>query len=419
MMFLSVQNADCRFRNIFQILEGLEDVTLSSTESSSVLRSSQQIETGRSLDRYFDLVLNAAARTANAAPPYHAKNFVGHWRPPVAGSVPLDRGLVYTASPFMSVEPLVRSAIKTGGPPAYNSEEYGRAVNTVAARGRLDSAIRTPEQTAQARLWLDSDACGGVPLSELWMGVAEQACAQAALDARNCALLQMRVAVGVADAALAVWIVKQEFDSWRPKAALRSTALFNANVRIDSEWEPLLPEPPYQEYPSLDAAVGHAVAAVLEANGVGNTPVTVQCKASASAPVRHPSAAAAADAAAQAGLFAGLQFPFSIDDGAKLGTAIGRLAANATVASITTRLLQEGGNVGLAGAHAHAHQLLRRLASKTASEISAERGGTVLDKQFGSVLSASGLTAAVVISILGTFIVVAVVSRSRSLVRRA
>ena len=49
------------------------------------------------------------------------------------------------------------SQFRPNGPPALRSGEYARDFNEVKHLGRVDSSVRSAEQTALARFWTDSD----------------------------------------------------------------------------------------------------------------------------------------------------------------------------------------------------------------------------------------------------------------------
>ena len=62
-------------------------------------------------------------------------------------------------------------------PPSLTSEDYARDFNEVKLIGRVDSATRTAEQTAIARLWAGAGIGGATDLFAVWQNVARDVAA--------------------------------------------------------------------------------------------------------------------------------------------------------------------------------------------------------------------------------------------------
>ena len=113
--------------------------------------------------------------------------------------------------------------------PSFTDQEYVDAFNQVKAYGARDSAVRTADQTAIGLFWAydrpnlpDAPGVGPPPMmfSEHMLNIAEQVGNTAAQNARMFAM----ASVAQADAAIASWDAKYEFDYWRPITAIRADA---------------------------------------------------------------------------------------------------------------------------------------------------------------------------------------------------
>ncbi len=116
------------------------------------------------------------------------------------------------------------------GPNPLTSTEYAEDFNEVKAYGRIDSAVRTPEQTEVARFWSENTA---VQWPRTQRGLALEKGLSLAQTARMLALAE----VAAADALLACFDAKS--------------------------WQPLVPTPDHPEYPGAHGCVTKAVAEAL------------------------------------------------------------------------------------------------------------------------------------------------------------
>ena len=84
------------------------------------------------------------------------------------------------------------------------------------------------------------------------------------------------VDMAMADAYIAGWDSKLHYNFWRPYTAIRNAGNDgNKLTTDDQQWQPEMPTPPIQDYPSTHSALGNAAASVL-ANELGdNTPFTM------------------------------------------------------------------------------------------------------------------------------------------------
>ena len=177
---------------------------------------------------------------------------VGHWQPllnPATGQPIVDpTPWVGGVTPFVMTSP---SQFRTAGPNALSSAAWATEFNEVKALGRIDSTVRTPEQTYIARWWQSSAVVS-------WNEVARELIARDDLDTADSTRLLAMQNLSAADAAINCWNDKYHFDFWRPWNAIpRAGEDDNPATEADPTWRALITAP-YPEHPSghlcLDAA---------------------------------------------------------------------------------------------------------------------------------------------------------------------
>jgi hypothetical protein len=178
------------------------------------------------------------------------------------------------------------SQFRAPTPPALTSAEYTAAFNQVMAAGAVDAETRdrdgdgvldrTAEQTEIGIYWgYDGSPGLGTPprlYNQIARAVAERAGNSLLDNARLFALLNF----GQADAGIASWETKYEFDYWRPILAIREgESDGNPDTVGDETWSPLgAPRsndpgdnknftPPFPAYTSGHATFGAAAFQVL------------------------------------------------------------------------------------------------------------------------------------------------------------
>jgi hypothetical protein len=149
-------------------------------------------------------------------------------------------------------------------PPALSSAQYATDLNETKTYGAVNSAVRTPDQTAIAYFW-NANAIN--QLNQTLRGVAIQH-GMDLVDAVH--LLAMGVIVPT-DAGIACFDSKYYYQFWRPVTAIR-----NADTAADPTWSPLVTTPNHPEYPSQHGCVNSALAQVLaHALGTDSIDVTI------------------------------------------------------------------------------------------------------------------------------------------------
>ena len=198
-------------------------------------------------------------------------------------------------------------------PPAYSadttSELYRDAANVRSTVGSL-----TPEQRAIALYWADNAGESGTPVGH-WLAIASQMVSERRLSANDAARLMVLTSIAQADAFVSSWGYKYKYNLIRPRTYIRRV--------IDSTWEPLIPTPPFPEYPSGHSTVSAAAGEVLTAL-LGDGAFSDSTGLTIGHPVRRfESFRAAAHEAGQSRVYGGIHFGYGNLGGRSLGECIG------------------------------------------------------------------------------------------------
>src|SRR5688500_4685546 len=212
-----------------------------------------------------------------------------------------------------------KNRFRPGPQPALNSVAYATAFNEVKDFGHKNSAVRTTNQTDYARFWYEFSEAG-------WNRIARVVTKDKELNLYEAARLFALVDIAMADAYIAGWDAKNHYNFWRPYTAIRGAEQDgNNNTVADAGWEPLMPTPPVQDYPSTHSALCNAAATVMARLLGDNTSFTFHSPTSIPAfSVRgytHFSKAAKENADSR--VRAGIHFRFACDAGLELGKKIG------------------------------------------------------------------------------------------------
>lgn len=203
--------------------------------------------------------------------------------------------------------------------PALNSAEYATAFNEVKEIGKINSSVRSADQSAYAKFWYEFSEAG-------WNRVARTVAINKKLSLVESARLFALVDMALADSYIAGWDSKIHHNFWRPYTAIRNAAHDGNDVTtVDKEWEPSEPTPPVHDYPSTHSALGNAAAAVLAKLLGDNIPFTMTSFTAIPAGTTRSftSFSQAADENANSRVMAGIHFRFSCKAGQELGNKIG------------------------------------------------------------------------------------------------
>jgi len=102
---------------------------------------------------------------------------------------------------------------------------------------------------------------------------------------------------------IAIWNAKNTYNFWRPITAIRASS--------DPNWTPLLPTPPFQEYPSGHAGVSNAGASVLASFYGDNTSFTLTSAGLPGVERDFTSFSSAVQQVTNARIYAGFHYRFS------------------------------------------------------------------------------------------------------------
>lgn len=202
-------------------------------------------------------------------------------------------------------------------PPDY-SEDPGSPFYAEAMELYETTRALTDEQKAIARFWSDDPMLSPTPPGH-WISIFLQIAERDKLPAERLADGLVRLGVAVADAFIACWRVKYEYDLLRPVTYIRRL--------IDPKWDPLLITPPFPEYPSGHSTQSAAAAAVLTALFGADFAFEDATLVADGIPARSfASFDAAAREAALSRLYGGIHYRAAIERGLEQGACVGAFA---------------------------------------------------------------------------------------------
>jgi membrane-associated phospholipid phosphatase len=198
-------------------------------------------------------------------------------------------------------------------PPSYSVDTSSELYRNATAVWEAQRGL-TPDQRTVALYWADNAGESGTPVGH-WISIASQMVSQRSLTAREAAKVMVLTAAAQADAFIASWGYKYKYNLIRPRTYIRRV--------IDPAWEPLIPTPPFPEYPSGHSTQSAAAASVIS-ELLGSTAFDDSTSVTIGHTVRRFDSFGAA--AAEAGLsriYGGIHFPIGNVSGRELGECIG------------------------------------------------------------------------------------------------
>lgn len=202
-------------------------------------------------------------------------------------------------------------------PPAYSEDKassfYAEALEVYETVNAL-----TAEQRAVARFWSDDPMLSPTPPGH-WISIVLQIIERDKIDLEKSVDVLARLGIVLADAFIACWDTKFQYDLVRPVTYIRRV--------IDQRWEPLLITPPFPEYPSGHSTQSGAAAAVLTRFFGENFAFEDRTRESDGVkPRKFASFRMAANEAAFSRLLGGIHFRSAIERGLEQGRCIGEYA---------------------------------------------------------------------------------------------
>ena len=218
-----------------------------------------------------------------------------------------------TMKPFGLLEP---QQFRSDPYPAMQSTTYKKDFEEVKALGDKHSSQRTEEQTSYAMFWYEYAEIG-------WNRIASVAATKEKSDLLTTARLFAMVNIALADSYIAGWDSKFHYNFWRPYTAVVNTPVTDGG---NPNWEPLMPTPPVQDYPSTHSVLGNAASTVLTYFYGDNYSFATTSTSSATpgGARKFKSFFSAADENADSRVMAGLHFRFSCKAGQVMGNKIGK-----------------------------------------------------------------------------------------------
>lgn len=209
------------------------------------------------------------------------------------------------------------SRFRPRGPSRLSRARYAADLAEVAALGRVDSVVRTPEQTDIARFWAENTYIQ-------WNRNLRRLATEQRLDLVATARMMALVHVSASDAVIGCFDAKYHYLFWRPVHAIaRADTDGNADTGPDPTWAPLLIVN-HPEYPSAHAcwtkAVTDAVAAFF---GTDRVVFTLDSTVTGTTPTYRRFSAAMREVFV-ARIYAGLHFRDSMADGQAVGRRVAR-----------------------------------------------------------------------------------------------
>jgi hypothetical protein len=206
--------------------------------------------------RAADNIIRLRAHDGRDAPIFFTQPAApGVWRPtPVPLLSMLDPWLGFV-TPLLVHSP---TQFAPPPPPTLTSARYTRDFNEVKAYGALNSAVRTPAQTATALFF------GGNAFVQFNAALRDQAVVRN-LDIVQSARMFAAIEMSAADAIITVWRAKYVYGLWRPITAINlADTDGNPATTADPTWVPMITTPAYPEYPSGYNAFNASVTGGLE-----------------------------------------------------------------------------------------------------------------------------------------------------------
>ncbi len=196
-------------------------------------------------------------------------------------------------------------------------------LHEVAELGRVDSSLRTQEQTNIALFWANGPGTPTPPGH--WNAIANQVAQASASSISDKARMLAMLNVALADAAIVAWDTKYVYDFWRPVTAIaQADRDDNQLTTADANWAPLLITPPFPEYTSGHSTFSGAAAEILTDQFGDAFPFSARSEGSLSIDRSFTSFRQAAEESGRSRIYGGIHFDFSNHAGLSAGRDVGR-----------------------------------------------------------------------------------------------
>jgi membrane-associated phospholipid phosphatase len=241
----------------------------------------------------------------------------GVWQPTPNLYLPAINPQWATLQPFAMTSP---DQVRPPPPPALDSAAYRQALQQVEALGAANSTLRTAEQTEIAKFW--ADGAGTYTPPGHWNVIADQIAEQRGEGLAADALMLAKLNVALADAGIAAWDAKFDYEFWRPVTAIRAT-------EGQPDWLPLLPTPAFPSYVSGHSTFSAAAAAVLGSVYGQDVPFDTTSPGMPGVTRHFDGFEDAAKEAGMSRIYGGIHFAFDDQAGQAMGRQVAAIALDA------------------------------------------------------------------------------------------
>ncbi|MEY2854214.1 MAG: hypothetical protein RL030_1346 [Pseudomonadota bacterium] len=254
--------------------------------------------------------------SAGPDPAYLPPALPGLWQPTAPGQVALGTRYAFTL-PFAMLTP---TQFLPAPPPALNSVAYAQNFQQVYDIGRVDSVVRTADQTQLARAVAGVNYSPGPSL--LWNSVARTIVEGRQISLLETARLFALMNVSMHDSIQTSHTSKFVYQLWRPVTAIANAGNdANDATSPDATWAPLLTTPPYPSHSSNVTCLSTGAARAL-AKALGTDLVTFDMTwtwtgaagAGANYTRRYTSIAQLANDAGMSRVYGGIHFEFEVQE---------------------------------------------------------------------------------------------------------
>ncbi len=209
-------------------------------------------------------------------------------------------------------------------PPARNSELYAKDYNEIKTIGVATGSSRSAQQTQIALFWRASPTA-------IWNNVLRQLVVTRDSNLSENARLFALFYLAAADASIACWEAKYEYNFWRPQPAIINGAIDgNDSTVANLSWQPLIATPPHPEYPSGHTANSGAMAKILtsEFADAPGVPIVVTLSGITR---QWSSLSEAVQEVIDARVYSGIHFRNSDEVGARMGRQVAHFVSKHTL----------------------------------------------------------------------------------------
>jgi len=207
---------------------------------------------------------------------------------------------------------------RTRPPLQLRSLPYAADFNYTKAIGRVDSTLRTAEQSEIAQFWYELSPSG-------WNRIANVVIDLKDVEPWDAARILTLVNFALADGYIAGFDAKYQYAFWRPITAIRAAGSDgNPFTHPDPDWSSLCESPPVPDHPSTHTILGAAAAEVAISYFGDRTAFATTSASLPGVTRRYKSFTHAAVENGLSRIYCGIHFVNAVTEGYRAGESIGR-----------------------------------------------------------------------------------------------